>query len=177
MARWVAFLRAVNVGGRTAKMDRVRALFEELRLGDAETFLASGNVLFDSRAKRLDRLETRIEARLADALGFEVATFVRSPDQLAHVATHTPFDDAQLEGGKLQVAILREAPTREAFERVRARCGAIDDVALDGRELYWVRRGGVRESALSNAILERELGMPSTVRNVSTIRRILTKLG
>ena len=51
MTRWVALLRAINVGGRTVKMDRLRALFEELRYANVETFIASGNVLFDTAEK------------------------------------------------------------------------------------------------------------------------------
>ena len=48
-ARLVAFLRAINVGGHNVKMDRLRELFEALGLSNVETFIASGNVIFDSR--------------------------------------------------------------------------------------------------------------------------------
>lgn len=59
-------------------MDRLRGLFEALRLGDVKTFIASGNVLFDSASRLVDALKTRIERHLYEALGFPVATFVLS---------------------------------------------------------------------------------------------------
>ena len=48
--RYVALLRAINVGGRTVKMDRLRVLFEEMKLQNVQTYIASGNVIFDSSA-------------------------------------------------------------------------------------------------------------------------------
>ncbi len=49
MPRYVAFLRAVNVGGRTVKMDLLRELFAQLQFKNIETFIASGNVIFDAK--------------------------------------------------------------------------------------------------------------------------------
>ena len=64
--RYVALLRAVNVGGRTVKMDRLRTLFEELKLRNVETFIASGNVIFESTAgaSALESRRARLEGGL-----------------------------------------------------------------------------------------------------------------
>ena len=78
MTVYIAFLRAINVGGRTVKMDRLRGLFEHLGYADVETFIASGNVIFQSPAEDTRALEQQIEAHLAASLGYEVATFVRT---------------------------------------------------------------------------------------------------
>jgi len=48
MPRYVALLRGINLGGHTVKMDRLKKLFEELGLKNVETFIASGNVIFES---------------------------------------------------------------------------------------------------------------------------------
>src|SRR5947209_3109353 len=88
--RYVAFLRAINVGGRTVTMERLRALFDSLKLRRVETFIASGNVIFDASGAP-EALERRIERRLEQALGYEVGTFVRSVEELAAVAAHEPF--------------------------------------------------------------------------------------
>src|SRR5450631_163899 len=90
----VAFLRAVNVGGRTVKMDALRAAFEGLALTRIETFIASGNVIFDSRARDLAALERKIEAQLLASFGFEIDAFVRRLDEVAAVAAHPAFDVA-----------------------------------------------------------------------------------
>src|SRR5882757_7926832 len=96
MPRLVAFLRAVNVGGHTVTMEKLRGLFEGLGMKDVETFIASGNVIFASRSSNLQLIERKIEAGLQDALGYEVRTFVRTDEEVAEVARHRAFSDSQL---------------------------------------------------------------------------------
>ena len=78
MTRLIAFLRAINVGGHTVTMDKLRKEFEALGLMEVETFIASGNVIFTPRSLDVVALEKKIEARLRASLGYEVATFVRT---------------------------------------------------------------------------------------------------
>jgi uncharacterized protein (DUF1697 family) len=76
MSRCIAFLRAINVGGHTAKMDDLRQLFQSLGFSGVETFLASGNVVFEATSRNTKALEKKIEKKLQEALGYEVATFI-----------------------------------------------------------------------------------------------------
>ena len=88
-----AFLRAINVGGHRVTMDELRGLFADLGFPEAETFLASGNVVLDVRPEGREEpadLERRIEAGLEEALGYEVATFLRDADELRAVAAAVP---------------------------------------------------------------------------------------
>ncbi len=57
MPKYVALLRAINVGGHTVKMDHLRRLFEALGFTNVETFIASGNVIFDSTSKSTKAFE------------------------------------------------------------------------------------------------------------------------
>ena len=177
MQRYVAFLRAINVGGRTVRMDQLRALFEALRLGRVETFIASGNVIFDSRSNDPDELERRIERRLEESLGFGVATFIRTPDELAAIAAHRPF----LDGGpaepahRLYVGFLKSTATEEAWRKLAGHRTATDDFDLRARELYWLCRTRTSDSAVSGAVLERTLGAPATFRNITTVRKLADK--
>ncbi len=91
MPRFVAFLRAVNVGGRVVKMGELRTLFESLGLRSVETFIASGNVIFESNGRSVPSLERRIEDHLRKALGYEVKTFVRTDAEVAAIAKYKPF--------------------------------------------------------------------------------------
>src|SRR3954464_12194003 len=115
MPRYVAFLRAINVGGHTVKMDRLRALFEELELANVKTFIASGNVLFDSAARNRAALESRIERHLEQALGSEVATFVRTTAELGTVIQFRPagVDPGEYESRQLYVGFFKDAPAAE----------------------------------------------------------------
>ncbi len=78
MTRTIAFLRAINVGGHTVKMDVLRRHFELLGYTDVETFIASGNVIFTAPSHNAQMLEMTIENKLREALGYEVATFLRT---------------------------------------------------------------------------------------------------
>jgi uncharacterized protein (DUF1697 family) len=92
MFRFIAFLRAINVGrGRTVKMRSLRQVFESLGLSKVATFIASGNVVFETRTKKTKILERKIEGALKEALGYEVRTFVRGETELAKIANYQPF--------------------------------------------------------------------------------------
>ena len=69
MTTYVAFLRSINVGGRAVKMDRLRQLFESLGFSNVKTFIASGNVVFESASRNAKTLKQKIEAKLREAVG------------------------------------------------------------------------------------------------------------
>ena len=172
MTREIAFLRAINITGRSVKMDRLRALFTEMGLANVATFIASGNVLFDADGAT-ETLEQRIEAHLQDALGFEVATFLRSADEVAAVAAHQPFAAEELAAAfGLMIAFLKRPPDDAATARLMAYRRASDDFAVHGREVYWLRRTQQSESNFAGATLERALGGPATVRSITTVRKL-----
>lgn len=169
--RHVAFLRAINVGGRTVKMDRLRRLFTALGFRDVATLIASGNVLFTPGRQRSTTLERRIEEALADALGFEVTTFVRTAADLADLQRAEGMI-ATPEAAML-VGFLKSVPDPAAVARVHALRTDVDDLDILGRELRWVRRGPMMESKLWGGALERALGAPMTMRNINTVRKLV----
>ena len=173
MPRYVALLRAINVGGRFVKMDRLRELFAGMGLRDVETFIASGNVLFDSRGKNAAALERRIEQGLADALGYEVDTFVRTPAELAAVAAFDPgFRGANDPAYDLWVGFLKAAPDEDAVRKVGALVAPTDEFRFEGRELYWGRRKRSTDQLRVIAKLDRIVGGSMTMRNVTTVRTL-----
>lgn len=183
-SRYIAFLRAINVGGRTVKMDELRALFEGMGFHAVETFIASGNVIFTTaatpRSVLAQRIETvlaqRIETVLATALGFEVDTFLRTDVEVTAIARYTPFPAAVMAAaGALNVALLAESLTAEETQRVLSLRTAIDDFHVDGREVYWICQTKQSESTFSNTLLERALGKRATFRGLNTIRKLAAK--
>ena len=177
MNRSVAFLRAINVGGHTIKMDRLRQLFEELGLEKVETLIASGNVLFESVASDVVELERAIEAHLRQALGYEVVTFVRSADEVAAVAAYQPFAESEIASAHaLYVAFLHDAPAGAARNKLMALKDGFHDFHLHQRELYWLSLVNTAESKVSGAQIEKALGAPMTARNITTVRKIAAKV-
>src|SRR5918998_1278600 len=129
MPRYIAFLRAVNVGGHnTVKMDFLRQLFESHGFSNVETFIASGNVVFEAKSKNARALGREIENRLREALGYEVATFIRTDAELAAVARYKPFSQSDLDGAvALNIAFLADGLDGKSSETLMALRTDIDD--------------------------------------------------
>jgi len=142
----VAFLRAINVGGHVVKMDRLRKLFEQTGFTGVETFIASGNVVFDlSPATTLSALEHTIEALMKKALGYDVATFIRTDRELRAVAEHEAFTPAALKKAlAVNVAFVKDRLGASAVRTIGALATPSDDFEVRGREIYWLLR--VRQS-------------------------------
>lgn len=173
MSRCIAFLRAVNVGGRIVKMDALKGQFETLGLANVSTFIASGNVLFDTRVRDMAALELRIEKQLLGAFGFEVHSFVRSASEVAKIAACRPFDTHELEHAASFVVGFVAQPFDAAQQKiVRGFNNDLDAFQAQGRELYWMSRNKQSESKFSNAAFERALGLRATFRGMNTVQRI-----
>jgi len=174
MPRYAAFLRAINVGGHTVKMERLRALLEELGLDDVRTVIASGNVVFASSARSGAALESRIEAHLRAALGYDVLTFVRSATELSAIAAYAPFgaEHPSMQGGTLLVTFHKAPPSAEAARRLLGYATATDAFHVHGRESYWGGGARMSDSPFFKIGIEKAIGMPGTGRNMNTVRKI-----
>lgn len=176
MPRYIAFLRAINVGGRNVKMDFLCQLFESLGFSNVEAFIASGNLVFETQSKSPRSLERKIEDRLREALGYEVAAFVRTEAELAAVASYKPFRQSDLDAAlALNIAFLTAGLDDEAEQRLMALRTDVDDFHVHGREIYWLCREKQSVSRISNAVLEKTLGRRTTLRGANTVRRMAAK--
>jgi uncharacterized protein (DUF1697 family) len=158
-------------------MAHLRTLFEALGFSNVETFIASGNVIFTPPDTPAQTLEKQIERHLHQSLGYEVTTFIRSASELAAIARHQPFPAAELdaEGNWLYIAFLPFPPQDEARQKLMAFRNAVDDFHVHEREVYWLVRRKISESTFSGALLEKTIGMPATVRNVTTVKKLAAK--
>ena len=175
MTRYVAFLRAINVGGHNVKMERLRALFEALRFGNVETFIASGNVLFDSSSTATSAMETRIERHLEKHLGYAVATFIRPLATLASVVGGHPFDTFEQAGHALSIGFLKHPVATADISRLTALETGYDEFHLRACEVYWLCHGKMSDSKAWGTALDKALGGPATFRNITTVRKLAAK--
>jgi uncharacterized protein (DUF1697 family) len=176
MAKYVAFLRAINVGGHVVKMEMLRELFSGLKFSNVETFIASGNVIFDTKAAPDQKLERKIEKHLEAALGYEVGTFVRSVEEIQAIGVYTPFSAEVAKAAHVvSVGFLRDPLSAEVIEQVMGFRSDVDDFHVNGREAYWLCRVSQLETKVHAKKLERALGGGVTWRNTNTVVRLAGK--
>ena len=177
MTKYIAFLRGINLGKRRLKMDRLAELFSELGYKNVQTFIASGNVIFESNLTEPD-LVTKTEVHLQERLGYDVDVFVRSMEELQEIGHRDVFYGVDASGWTLYVIFMsaelnpREAEVLEELQRDDDRFASV------GREIYWLRNGRLSDTTLTPA--ESAMiggGESATMRNMNTIVRILDKFG
>ncbi len=156
-------------------MEVLRGLFEGLGYANVSTFIASGNIIFESQAAPA-ALEAQIEAHLEQELGYEVATFIRSPAELAATVRYAAtIPDYDPESGSLYVAFLKTVPSESAWAKVLEKQTPMDRFLCEGREFYWHCRGKSSDSKFSNVALERLFKQPATMRNITTVSKLSAK--
>jgi uncharacterized protein (DUF1697 family) len=176
MSRLIAFLRAINAGSHPVKMVTLRKIFESLGFSGVETYIASGNVMFESDAQDLEALEKVIEDRLREELGYEVATFIRTDKELVKTANYQPFQASELEGdASLNIAFLSKALDAETRKKLIAMNTDTDEFRSHRRELYWLRRKKQGTLVYSTVPLEKTLDQPFTIRSAGTVKKIAAK--
>lgn len=177
LERYIAFLRAINVGGHTVKMESLRTRFEELGFSNVTTFIASGNVIFEAADQDVALLEQQLAGHLQDALGYEVATFIRTAPELSTIANYQPFPaENYLETSSLYIGFLHTPPTQEALQKLKTYGTELNQFHAHHRELYWLCHTRISDSPFSGALLERTLRMPVTLRNSTTIKKLAAKV-
>jgi uncharacterized protein (DUF1697 family) len=172
--RYVAFLRGINVGGHRVKMDDLAKLFTALKFTNVSTFIASGNVIFDSSTSDTPRLEKQIEDHLERSLGYGAATFVRTPAEIASAIAANPFGSADNPDANhtVHIGFLRESLGKEAKRKLISLGGPMDEFEVIGRELYWLCRGRTSDSPVGWPVVAKTVAMPSTMRNLTMLRKL-----
>jgi uncharacterized protein (DUF1697 family) len=175
MAVVISMLRAVNLAGHhRIKMDALRELYTSLKLRHPETYVQSGNVIFETQERDLERQAKRIERAIEKEFGFHADVIVRTPAQMRDVVARNPFAKRRdIEPGKLIVTFLAGDPGEPAREAVRKVKIGPEELRIEGRELYVYFPDGMGRSKLPVAAISRMLKVPGTARNWNSVTKML----
>ncbi len=175
MHHYIAFLRGINLGNRRLKMDKLREVLEEMKFADVTTFIASGNVIFGSKIGDSRKLAKQIQARLKEALGYEVDTFVRTRAEVAAVAAFRPFAKADMENpvNTVYTGFLKEALNPDQIRKFLACRTDVDEFCVEGHEYYWLCRIKSNESKAWTSPAMKAVKLPtSSMRNLTTVCKL-----
>ena len=176
MARYVALLRAVNLGkiGKIAMAD-LHHLLVSLECSDVQTLLQSGNAVFDSNTRTTSALERELETALASRLGIATEVFARTPAQWTAIVKANPFAEmAKRDPSHLVVLVTRGKPKQAALAQLRA--PGPEEIEVGKGCLYITYPGGIGRSKLSANPGWRSLGVVGTARNWNTVQKIAAAL-
>ncbi|WP_248926878.1 DUF1697 domain-containing protein [Paenibacillus hamazuiensis] len=178
MAIYIALLRGINVGGKNKiKMAELKAALENIGLARVQTYIQSGNVLFESEDDEL-ALRRRIEQEIATVFGITLTVVMRTAEELAKIIAGCPFPESLLaeaaatcQGESFYVATLPEAPPVTGIEKLAGANNGDDLYHIEGRDVYLLFRHSIRDSKL--AVNIQKLGVPATVRNWNTMNKLV----
>lgn len=185
--KYIAFLRGINVGGhRMIRMSELAAIFSGLGFGGVRTFIASGNVLFDTggssppSARDRRSLEGRIGRAILETFGHEVVVMIRTSKEVADLARRLPPSPRILPGqahrgegsDRSYVLFLAVPPPQEGVANLKALESVVDRFELLGTEVIWHCNRSRGPSRLTNVSIEKKLGVAATARDANTVRRL-----
>lgn len=177
MPTYVLLLRAVNVGG-TGKlpMADLRKLVTGLGYRNVETYIQSGNAVFDATASRA-ALAKALNAALAKHMGAPVEIMLRTHDELSAVIAGNPFvAEAAADGARVHAGFLGGPAAKDAkagLERIVTQYPARGDrYHLAADTLYLHLPEGAADTKFTPNALARILGVPSTARNWNTVLKL-----
>jgi uncharacterized protein (DUF1697 family) len=171
----ISMLRGVNLRNRNrVKMDALRALYASLKLRDPQTYIQSGNVIFETKEQDLARLAKRIGNGIERNFCFRCDVVVRTASELRTAIARNPFASRPgIDPSKLLVTFLASAPGAEARERLLRIKTDPEELRIDGSELYTYYPNGIGRSKLQMAVIERALKISGTGRNWTSVTKML----
>ena len=173
MTTWIAFLRAINLGGRnTLPMRELATALEKVGLGRVKTYIQSGNVIFRASGTKAAALAEKISAAVEESHGFRPRVIVLSVDEVARAADANPFKKGEAEPRSLQLYFLAESPEDPDLKSLDRFKTTREAFALEGNVFYLYAPDGLGRSRLAKRV-ERHLGVEATVRNWRTVSKVL----
>jgi uncharacterized protein (DUF1697 family) len=171
---YVALLRGINVGGKNKlPMKDLAAMFSDCGCEGVETYIQSGNVVFEASAAIAGRVPAAVAGAILKRCGYRVPVIMRTAGELAAVALYNPFLAAGQSPDALHVAFLAGKPQKVRAASLDVRRSPPDEFVLQGREVYLCLPNGVARTKLTNAYLDSTLDTTSTLRNWRTVRKLV----
>jgi len=176
MTKYVSILRGINVGGnRKILMADLKNLFEKLELSNMQTYIQSGNVIFESDSKSSNAvLELKIQQAIAESFGFDVPVIVRTAKELTESIANNPFwKEKEPDIDRLHLTFLKELPSKEKLDKLKTLTFNPDRFDIIGKDVFIFCSAGYSDSKLTNQFFESKLGTTTITRNWKTVIKLL----
>jgi uncharacterized protein (DUF1697 family) len=178
MSTYVAILRGINVSGhKVIKMERLRALFEDLGFANVKTYVQSGNVIFGTDEPPAG-LAPKIEKKILKEFGFDVPVLTKSARELTDIVARNPLaKEPGIDPAKLHVTFLSNDAPRDAVKLLQPLAMGAEKIQIAGRAVYLYCPNGYGNTKLTNTTIEKKLACRATTRNWATTNKLLEMAG
>src|SRR5713101_5148404 len=167
MAAYFAMLRGVNVSGHnTIKMDVLRGICEGLGFRNVDTYIQSGNIVFQTATENPAALSKHIDEAILQSFGFDSPVIVRTSKEMGNVIANNPFlKEKGIDSSKLHVTFLSETAQKGSVKKLESLATTPDRFHLAAHEIYLHCPSGYGRTKLSNNAIEKALLVKATTRN------------
>lgn len=175
MNTYIALLRGINVSGHNKiKMVDLQQLFLTIGHSNVTTYIQSGNVIFSSEANDISKMEQTIIHEIEKQFSYAIKVIVLKKSELEVIYNFNGFEAIdELDFKKVCVTILKEKPTEEGIEKVKALAAADEKIIFKEKNVYIYCPNGFGRTKLSNNNIEAKLNFSATSRNWNTITKLV----
>lgn len=176
---YIALLRGINVSGqKKIKMADLRNLLEAIPFQNVQTYIQSGNILFEHEQTTAGNLEDKIASSILEKYGFEVSVLVKTPEELTQILENNPFlQDPDKDPDRMYFTLLSEAPAPDRVEKLKTFDYRPEEYVLDGTTVYFFSPHGYGRAKMNNNFFENQLKVAATTRNLKTMQKLVEMAG
>lgn len=168
---YISLLRGINVSGKNPlAMPELKQMYESLGFGSVQTYVQSGNVVFDAPRQDPAALAERIQTQIKQSFGFDVPVIMRTPQEFRQILEHNPFLTKRQETiDTLYVTFLKALPGAEQVQKISVVPQVADEFVLAGSEIYLFCPSGYGRTKFDNTFFEKKLAQTATTRNWKSV--------
>ena len=176
---YITLLRGINVSGqKKIKMADLRALLETVPFQNVQTYIQSGNILFEYEQTAATDLEDKIASKIREKYGFEVPVLVKTPEEISQILENNPFlQDPDKNTDRMYFTLLSEAPAPDRVEKLKTFDYHPEEYVLDGTTVYFFSPHGYGRARMNNNFFENQLKVSATTRNLKTMQKLVEMAG
>jgi uncharacterized protein (DUF1697 family) len=175
MKTYIALLRGINVSGqKQIKMLELKMMFENLDFSEVETYIQSGNVVFQSEKTDKIGLIDLIKEQIIITFGFDVEVIVVTKEEMINIRDKNPFlKDLSKDIDKFYLTFLSDKPADDRIESLKSVDYRPEEYILDNTTIYFYAANGYGRAKMNNNFFESKLKIFATTRNWKTVNRLV----
>jgi len=176
MNTYISLLRGINVSGqKKVKMAELKNVYESLNLENVNTYIQSGNVVFQS-VNDSKTLKSSLEIAIKEYFNFEVPVLILTKSHLVNAVKDLPFTtiDIEAEGSKIIIFFLSEHVSANQRDIIKTYLTNSEQLIMGKDVIYLYCPQGLGKSKLTNKLIETKLKLTSTARNIKTVHKLLS---